>query len=259
MTNDVRTGEVFEIEPQWSDGWHWPVPWWLLAAIAVAVAELTAHPALGVVIFCVKFGLNDWRTAAWLCRVDPRRERSHTLWWFLIGSGCLKIFLVSTLVFPILARIWVALFNQDVTNEILVALGVGIGGMAVSFVMSHIGLVVAWRRRERVWLNSQLHRCRDQNCWPPQLTAPNRVQDVLTFSAIPAVLGTVVGVIFMLVGMIGGLARVGLAGSGLALVCGAIMLHHVSLVKRVLAKTPGDCWYDPPVLELADDQPGGYV
>ncbi|HLQ43826.1 MAG TPA: hypothetical protein VK137_03785, partial [Planctomycetaceae bacterium] len=130
MTNDVRTGEVFEIEPQWSDGWHWPVPWWLLAAIAVAVAELTAHPALGVVIFCVKFGLNDWRTAAWLCRVDPRRERSHTLWWFLIGSGCLKIFLVSTLVFPILARIWVALFNQDVTNEILVALGVGIGGMA---------------------------------------------------------------------------------------------------------------------------------
>ncbi|HLQ45793.1 MAG TPA: hypothetical protein VK137_13735, partial [Planctomycetaceae bacterium] len=144
-------------------------------------------------------------------------------------------------------------------NEILVALGVGIGGMAVSFVMSHIGLVVAWRRRERVWLNSQLHRCRDQNCWPPQLTAPNRVQDVLTFSAIPAVLGTVVGVIFMLVGMIGGLARVGLAGSGLALVCGAIMLHHVLLVKRVLAKTPDDCWYDPPVLELADDQPGGYV
>ena len=37
MTNDIRTGEVFEIEPQWSDGWHWPVPMWLLAAIAVAV------------------------------------------------------------------------------------------------------------------------------------------------------------------------------------------------------------------------------
>jgi hypothetical protein len=43
--------EVFEIDEQPSWGLNWHLPWRLLAAVAIAVVELTAHPALGIVIW----------------------------------------------------------------------------------------------------------------------------------------------------------------------------------------------------------------
>ncbi len=250
----LESAEVDENEIRRSDWWRVPIPWWLLAAIAIAVAELTAHPALGVVIFCVKFGLNDWHTATWLCRVDPRRKRSHTLWWFLMGSGCLKIFLMSSIVFPLLAGWWRVAFGQRLQHEVRIAVWVGVGGIGLSFVLTHIGIFLAVRRGVRVWLNRQLHQFRDENRWPLELTAPNRLRAILNGSAFPGFFGFALGGALTLAGHFRGDMRLMTIGGVAVAVSGAILLSHALSVKRIMARSPEECWSDLPELILVDDE-----
>lgn len=251
MTDDERASEVFEIEPTTS-GRHWHVPWWLLLAVAIVVTELTAHPAIGVAVFCLKFGLNDWRTAAWLCRVDPQPRRSHTVWWFLVGSGFLKIFLMSSIAFPILAGWWRAIAKQNVIAEVQVAMTIGLCGMFFSFVVNHIGLFLASRRRVRVWLNRQLHQFRDANAWPLRLTGSNRLREVLNGSALPAILAFIAGFACAIVFGLNNMLPQAITSGGISLVAGVILLGHGLSVRRVVAKTPDECWADLPELELDD-------
>lgn len=253
MSDDVRAGELFEIEPTTS-GRHWHIPWWLLLAVAIVVAELTTHPAIGVAVFCLKFGLNDWRTAAWLCRVDPQPRRSHSIWWFLVGSGFLKIFLMSSIAFPVLAGCWRAITKQKVIDEVRVAMTIGLCGMLFSFVVNHIGLYFVSRRRVRVWLNRQLHLFRDGNVWPVRLTGTNRLREVLNGSAFPAILAFILGIafsnLFGLQNAIGPAITSGIIAS----VSGLILLGHGLSVKRIVARTPEECWGDLPELELDDSE-----
>jgi hypothetical protein len=253
MANDVRPGELFEIEPTTS-GRQWHVPWWLLLAVAILVTELTAHPAIGVAVFCLKFGLNDWRTAAWLCRVDPQPRRSHTIWWFLVGSGFLKIFLISSVAFPVLAGWWSVIAKQDVWHEFLVAMTIGLCGMFFSFVVNHIGLYLAARRHVRVWVNRQLHQHRDRNVWPVRLAGTNRLRDLLNGSAFPAILAFIVGIACLIVFGIANAIRPAITSGIVATVSGLILLGHGLSVKRIVARTPLECWGDLPVLEVDDSE-----
>ncbi len=252
MTDHVRPGEIFEIEPT-SSGRHWHIPWWLLLAVAIAVTELTAHPAIGVSVFCLKFGLNDWRTAAWLCRTDPYPKRSHTIWWFLVGSGFLKIFLMSSIAFPVLAGWWHVMTKQPVRHEVRMAMTIGLGGMFFSFVLNHIGLMVASRRHVRVWLNGKLHRFRDSNVWPVLLSRPNRLRDILNGSALPAILAFTVGTIFLLIFAMQKMIRPAMTSAAVVVVASLILLGHAISVKRIMARTSEECWGDLPELEAAGE------
>lgn len=251
MTENVRPNEIFEIEPTLS-GRHWHIPWWLLLAVAIVVAELTAHWSVGVTVFCLKFGLNDWRTAAWLCRVDPQPRRSHTIWWFLVGSGFLKIFLMSSIAFPVLAGWWAAMTRQRVLHEVQVAMTIGIGGMFFSFVVNHIGLYLASRRRVRVWLNGHLHRFREANVWPVLLSRPNRLRDLLNGSALPAILAFTIGIIFLIVFGVRNMIRPAMTSAAVVVISSLILLGHAISVRRIVARTSEECWGDLPELE-ADD------
>ncbi|MFM9964217.1 MAG: hypothetical protein ACKV2Q_23680 [Planctomycetaceae bacterium] len=251
MTENERPGEIFEIEPTPS-GRHWHVPWWLLLAVAIFVTELTAHPAIGVAVFCLKFGLNDWRTAAWLCRVDPQPQRSHTIWWFLLGSGFLKIFLISFIAFPMLAGFWTVVTDQPVQKEVEIAVTIGIGGMLLSFVVNHVGLFLASRRHVRIWLNRRLHLFRDSEAWPVRLSRPNHLRDILNGSALPAILAFAVGLIFLIVFGLQNMIRPALTSAVVVVVSCLILLGHAISVKRVVARTSEECWGDLPVLEAED-------
>jgi hypothetical protein len=251
MSDDVRPGEVFEIEPT-ASGREWHIPWWLLLAVAIVVTELTAHPAIGVAVFCLKFGLNDWRTAAWLCRVDPQPRRSHSIWWFLVGSGCLKIFLVSSIAFPVLAGWWRAIVKQNVLAEVRVAMTIGLCGMFFSFVVNHVGLYFASRRGVRVWLNRQLHQHRDANIWPVRLTGANRLRDVLNGSALPAILAFIAGIACLIIFGMKQAIRPAIISGTIAMAASLILLGHGLSVKRVVARSPDECWADLPELEPDD-------
>ena len=87
MSHNSHANETFEIEPVAGRAWDWQVPWWMLATGALAVIELKAAPAVGVMILCLRFGFNDWRTAGWLCRTDPFPKRAkRSKYFFRIRS-----------------------------------------------------------------------------------------------------------------------------------------------------------------------------
>ncbi|MGI9427436.1 MAG: hypothetical protein ACR2NM_02180, partial [Bythopirellula sp.] len=49
----------------------------LLLLLAWLAFELTANATLSLVLACLKFGMNDFRTAAWLWQADPHRSRAR--------------------------------------------------------------------------------------------------------------------------------------------------------------------------------------
>ena len=65
--------------------------WVLLPGIALLIFELTADPALAVVVAGLKFGWDDLLTAGWLRRSDPVRTRGRAYSWFLASWGFLRI------------------------------------------------------------------------------------------------------------------------------------------------------------------------
>ena len=91
MTDEPRPGDVFEIDPSQSEGLLKRLPWWLIGAFAALVAELTAHPSIGVVVLCLKFGWNDFQTALWLRRRDPIPLRGRICFWFYAASSLWRI------------------------------------------------------------------------------------------------------------------------------------------------------------------------
>ena len=95
MNDDPHANEVFEIEPTGSGGLFARLPWWLILAVACVVTELTAHPAIGVSVLCLKFGWDDFRTSAWLRHRDPNRQRGEVCSWFYLASGLWRVFLWS--------------------------------------------------------------------------------------------------------------------------------------------------------------------
>src|SRR5262245_50371075 len=83
-------------------------PKWLtmagLLSVAWLVYEATAQPALAAVVFCLKFGWDDWRIAVWLWRSDPNRGRSHACFWAYVAAGLWRVAITGTvLMFAIAA------------------------------------------------------------------------------------------------------------------------------------------------------------
>src|SRR3954449_3340007 len=70
--------------------WRLPFTWLGLVAVTWAVYELTHSPALACVFICLKFGLEDFRTAAWLYRHDPSRWRREATFALYLAWGLWK-------------------------------------------------------------------------------------------------------------------------------------------------------------------------
>ena len=89
---------------------------------------------------------------------------------------------------------------------------------------------------------------------PVRLTGANRLRDVLNGSALPAILAFIAGI----AGLIGfGLAkafRPAITCGTVATVASLILLGHGLSVKRVVARSPEECWADLPELELDDSE-----
>src|SRR5262245_11861942 len=64
--------------------------WPMLLGFGWLIYELTHKPALGAMALCLKFGLNDFRTARWLSRIDSDRGRAHSFFLLFLATGLLK-------------------------------------------------------------------------------------------------------------------------------------------------------------------------
>src|SRR4051812_13976413 len=104
MTDDLlaRAEEKQERAPaRWERLFSLPV----LLLLGWLVFELTAQPALGIVVLCLKFGLRDVQVACWLRHTDPWRARGRATYqvylasagWKVIGGAFLLIFVLIIL------------------------------------------------------------------------------------------------------------------------------------------------------------------
>ena len=180
MNDDVRAGEVFEIEPADSGGMFAHLPWWLILTVAVVVTELTTHPSVGVTVLCLKFGWSDFRTALWLHRRDPNRRRGAVCSWFYLSSGLWRVFLWSFALMLITIMFLIATEPPQVraarrlnagpapAPEMVTCLVMCLASFAAATMLTVLAIAFAWRGRIKVWISGTVSHSRQLNEWPPR-------------------------------------------------------------------------------------------
>lgn len=180
MNNDVRSEDLFEIEPSDSEGMFAHLPWWLIVAVAIVVTELTTHPSIGVTVLCLKFGWNDFRTALWLRGRDPNRRRGAVCSWFYLSSGlwrvCLWSFALMVLTILVIA---IPEARQAAKGappnpkaqppaEFMTCMIVWLASAGIATVLTALSSLLAWWHRTKVWISGSIAESRIKNEWPPR-------------------------------------------------------------------------------------------
>ena len=180
MTDELRPDDVFEIEPTDSEGILARLPWWLIGTLAVLVTEITTHPAIGVVVFCVKFGWNDFLTALWLRRRDPHPTRGRVCSWFYGASGLWRVCISSFALMFFLVPFFVLAAQRPAGGlprngdpaapplEFVVCMIVWLTSSAAATILTSLAVVIARRFPTKIWVSTSVSNSRRQNEWPPQ-------------------------------------------------------------------------------------------
>ncbi len=285
MTDDSRPGEVFEIEPSQSEGMLARLPWWLIAMLALLVAEIV-HPAIGVVVFCLKLGWDDFRTALWLWHRDPVHSRGAICSWFYLSSGLWRV-CASSLALMLVAIATFAFFvpkqpdqwpvgrpppdaDTEMPAQMMMCMIVWLSSFATATMLTVVATLFALRRRMKVWISRSVSDSRRDNQWPPRPMLPenpdaNSLKACLVFTGLGLVgMLLVVGAIAFLVAE-DGPARNGNNQGIVALFCVLVMLGIISgssiavlvigdrVSRRVAARSSVECW--PDCAEIADSDP----
>ncbi len=154
--------------------WREAITWAGLLTAGLIVYELTRQPALGTAALCLKFGLEDFKTARWLCRFDPQPARGRAFWWLYVGWGMDKVWMAAMLmIFPVFG-VLIACRMAGPLNlggwfwEMVLGVGLtctaGVGLSSLAFVWS---AVLAFRHGLRLWLHESVRAARRENVWPP--------------------------------------------------------------------------------------------
>ena len=278
MNDDAQSDEVFEIEPSGDSGVLAHLPWWLILTVAFVVTELTAHPAIGVGVLCLKFGWDDFRTALWLRRRDPNRRRGAVCSWFYLSSGLWRVFLWSFSLMLVAIMFLMATEppqargpNRDLVMppEVITCLCMCLASFAVATIFTVLSVGFAWRRRIKVWISGTISRSRRLNEWPPRpipgLLAPSNLlkgwligtgAGLFVFLFVAGIALILVGVKAMLPRQIGNnqksvvLVAV-MIGVGIPLLTAIfILVIRGHILRRIEATSPADCW---PADELIPD------
>lgn len=270
MNDDHHPDEVFEIEPSDSGGVLAHLPWWLILAVAFVVTELTAHPAIGVSVLCLKFGWDDFRTSAWLRSRDPNRQRGAVCSWFYISSGLWRVFLWSFALMLVAIMFLMATEPPQarrpnggpvVPPEVITCLCMCLASFAVATVFTALAVCFAWGHRIKVWISGPVSRSRRLNEWPPRpipgrLAPTNLLKGWLigtgaglfVFLFVAGILLLVAGVKVMLPRQIGNNQKTAVlfgivVGVGIPLITAMIILVvRGRILSRIEAASPAECW-----------------
>jgi hypothetical protein len=235
-----------------SQKWNSALIWSTLGLIGWLAFELTAQPAVGVAIFCSRFGWDDFLTAAWLRRTDPHRARARACSWFCLSLGMTRIlfaaFGLMMLVTSILGSLQGAGPNQnpnpnrDLPNYFYGLIFLMLVATPILAFFAILGSVAARRGRTQVWIDASLSRARHRNLWPPEyssgLVSPLQNKARLAWLSMLAIVVS------------GGLVLSGVVVFAVGKTAGAIVLAAESVLiplvtRGVLAQHPADCWGIP--------------
>lgn len=236
-----------------------------LFCLAWLLFELTANATLSILVACLRFGWEDFRTAWWLRRMDPQPARARTGFWFYLASGVWKTALVPVLAVMILSIGWGLIAPRALALEgraaqqIWSALAVGAVASGILIFLVGIGVVHALVGNVQMWVHHDLHRSRRANLWPPEWIRPvwqhdNRGRAILATALIAATIGSPI----VLFGLVIHLQEDFRALAVLALVFAppiGATLTYAALRSRVFALRPWHCWpeSDDPTHEFLQD------
>jgi len=160
--------------------------WGIAVVIAWISFELTAQPAVGVVISCLKFGWNDACDAIWLWRTDPHRGRARACSCFCLSLAMYKVVMATTFILMLLVLILKKLDfanNQNNASSLAALACVALVGFPASALFATIGCIFSKRHSVPVWIDQTLHVARQRGQSPGcRMGARNLIRAVFVTS-----------------------------------------------------------------------------
>jgi len=226
----------------------WPV----LLLAGWLLYELTMQPTLGAVAVCLKFGWEDFRTAIWLRRVDPRHVRGRACFWLYLASGLAKTAGVACLMSVAFVAIspkgpaaqgprWAAIMEMAAWTGLATLTGLACAIVALSY-----AAVVARWGGFKLWLSNDIHSACRRNEWPPyepSIIGNNRLQYLLLTALLvvlfpPLFFGFAVAAIAQLGGRLVPVILF-LLTMGVPML---VLLCKDRVSRWLIASHPGECW-----------------
>jgi hypothetical protein len=171
--------------------------WAILIAAAWIVFELTANRLLVVATFCLKAGWQDARTAFWIRRRDPDRDRRDVLVPVMLAWGLVKVMFAGLgaglLAGGGLLILTLAGLNpnapQQFRTEVVPLLAAGTVGFLLSAAAMYYAVPFAALNKRRIWVDSFISNSREANLWPPIHFRVNRFGWVWWTAVVEPVIG----------------------------------------------------------------------
>jgi hypothetical protein len=155
--------------------WAFLFSWPSLIMLAWLLYEVNSQASLIVVLLCLKYGWEDFKTARWLRWRDPNRSRGRTCFWLFVASGFWKITIRSwilMLVGPLLHAFFAGPGNgaanaRDLPPFFMERAIAAMIGLLLCTITTSIGIIRALLLGQRIWVDSEVSRAREGNWWPP--------------------------------------------------------------------------------------------
>jgi hypothetical protein len=246
--------------------------WPALLLVGWLLYELTERPALAVITICLKFGWEDFRTALWLWRRDPRRGRGWACAFLYVSSGLWKttatalLLLCAYIIALAVAEGLRAQPGQPINLEVelMSTFLTGTVGAVLAILTTCLAVELALCCKAKLWLNRQVHWARREDHWPPPDGPALQVNRIGVLTLVVLVvfwLGVMVGSIIAFSSVRGPQARdPGPLWMILFQVPWWAALYGLYLIQNYLervafARCPSDCWgqADPEAGRAAGD------
>lgn len=161
--------------------WPRPLTWGALILLAWLLFEVTAQPAVGAFVICLKFGWGYFRTSLWLIRRDPNICRGLTCCALYVAAGSWKTtaLAISAGVLLIVAGGLDNPGNQMLNHWLWGTLFAGTMGLGLSVLVSYATIVLSLCTKVKLWLHHDVVRSWREDHWPPRSRDGNKVGIVL--------------------------------------------------------------------------------
>lgn len=260
--SQVSSSEVFEVDPtrerdEIRTGFRWD--WLLVVTAAWILFDIFTEPVLAVAIASFKFGWNDFVNGLWLRKRDPDRSRGNTHFVFYSAAAFWRI-TVTTFLIVVAGLVITGLISgfrgQAPRNNPAAwhLTGMTIFIIFVSFVLSSltswVAMLLAWRRRHKVWLHPDVRVDRRHKEWPPRPFGSNQLSRVITTSMIFLVVVIVIATIVGISSMAAGKGRaagppvwlpLAMLGGMFASAIGVLVVRERA-IRAMAAESPFEAW-----------------
>lgn len=240
----------------------------LILGIGWLIWEVTHSPAWAAMAMCLKFGLEDFRTAWWLMRTDPDSGRGRACCWLHIASGLWQVAIIGVaMVLLTVALVYFMEAKQGNAVGVVKLLGGAAVAIVLGFILStvatYMALFIAWRHNVRPWLNGAIHIARRKREWPPLYGHQNRVlvlvisTALMTFAVlVPVFLTLIIAATRKAMGrqLADVIQVMGMFASIFILLPTSGVLIRMMRQRRFFAEHPADCWGEDPLPEPQDPE-----